>query len=61
MQTAINQNGFGSKVKEKSKWTKGNIRIKYSGYGEEYAINKIKHTENTLENKRFKNLRRGHN
>jgi len=61
MQTAINQNGFGSKVKEKSKWTKGNIRIKYSGYGEEYAINKIKHTENTLENKRFKNLRRGRN
>jgi hypothetical protein len=55
MQSAAYTSGQG---KVQPKWRRGSIRIKYSGYGEEYAIMKIKHSENTSESKRFKNLRR---
>lgn len=45
-------------LNKKSNWKRGSIRIKYSGYGEEYAIQKIKTSESAGENKRFKKLRR---
>ena len=50
--------GIKRKLSTKRNWKRGNIRIKYSGYGEEYAIQKIKNSESATENLRFKNLRR---
>ena len=56
--TAARSNTLAAQSRPASKWKKGSIRIKYSGYGEEYAIAKIKTADNASDNKRFKNLRR---
>jgi hypothetical protein len=57
---AVNNEPFQSfrQLSKNYRWKRGSLRIKYSGYGEEFAIQKIKNTENAHENKRFKKLRR---